>query len=635
MLSTVKQFTNTHANHIVIVAAALFAVVFSALGVWKYIHFGYSGLDLGIINHVFANTLRGDILASFIHPPSYLGDHVTPILFLLLPIYAVAAHPISLIILQTVAIAAAAWPLYRISQRFFTDQPWSIVAPIIFLLHISLHYMAMFEFHFLPLVLPLFFTAFLFYQRRRFIPFIALISLLVLVREDVTLLLLGFSLFIAVDQGRQWLQQWRWWLVPAALAVTWLAIAITISSAFNPTGSYKFLIYYGWLGDSLPGLIVGIFQQPLETLRMLLRLQNWQMLIGLLMPFAFLPVFKPKYWLIALPIIFQYALSSSGGSGVVVTTHYAAPIVAAFTLATIATVHGWYQQPRWGLPKGVIVVLLLVSSLWSIGTIGVRPSRASDTVVADYQQALALVPEDGTVVSGQSLLPHLSQRPQVALLNYIFTGRQQFAATPYTLDTVDALIFDSDTFVNFQLVYESRSRYQPLYVDGAQRLRQLITDHDLQLAGHFGQTLVWRRDVTEPLPLPATVVAAPPTNYFDCRPLPNNRFTCDIQFNQSPDRDYQLLVQQRRGQTVLTETPRALAHGLYLSNELTPSQRLRVVHHITPDAQTTNICIQLVHLQGSQVLDRFSQITPQIRQKNVIQSSCWSIEQGIDQAIDN
>src|SRR3989344_7812119 len=86
------------------IAIALYCALFIFLTLWKYYHFYYDNLDLAIFNNVFFNTLRGNFFAATIHPPTYLGDHFSPFIFLLIPFYALKPGPEILLILETLAI---------------------------------------------------------------------------------------------------------------------------------------------------------------------------------------------------------------------------------------------------------------------------------------------------------------------------------------------------------------------------------------------------------------------------------------------------------------------------------------------------------------------------------------------------
>ena len=98
---------------------AVYIIIFSLISWWKYDLCLYNGLDLAIFNQTFYNTAHGNWFGLTIHPPSYLGDHFTPIILLLLPFYYLGQSPLNLLILQTVFLALGAWPVFKIAQKVF------------------------------------------------------------------------------------------------------------------------------------------------------------------------------------------------------------------------------------------------------------------------------------------------------------------------------------------------------------------------------------------------------------------------------------------------------------------------------------------------------------------------------------
>ena len=82
-MEKLKSFLEKNAGKLLVSAIILYFITFSLICLWKYYNFQYDLLDLAIINQVFLNSAGGDLFASSIHPPSYLGDHFTPILILL------------------------------------------------------------------------------------------------------------------------------------------------------------------------------------------------------------------------------------------------------------------------------------------------------------------------------------------------------------------------------------------------------------------------------------------------------------------------------------------------------------------------------------------------------------------------
>jgi uncharacterized membrane protein len=115
----------THEKKILWTSIAAFVFIFSALGGFKLWFGGYNALDLAIYRQVAANSIHGHWFAMSIHPHSYLGDHVELFFAALFPFYAVAQHPLTLLILQSIAVALAAVPLVAVAGRLL-PKPWPV-----------------------------------------------------------------------------------------------------------------------------------------------------------------------------------------------------------------------------------------------------------------------------------------------------------------------------------------------------------------------------------------------------------------------------------------------------------------------------------------------------------------------------
>src|ERR1700730_4863452 len=102
---------------IVLVLAAVYLFVYGALSVLRHESYHSFGFDLGLFNQTFWNTTQGRPFESTMSqaqpiPHSLLGDHFSPIFFFLMPFYFAFPHPETLLVLQTLALALGAWPIY-------------------------------------------------------------------------------------------------------------------------------------------------------------------------------------------------------------------------------------------------------------------------------------------------------------------------------------------------------------------------------------------------------------------------------------------------------------------------------------------------------------------------------------------
>jgi len=107
--------------YIVVTLALAYFVLYSVLSVLRHTTYHSFGPDLGIFDQVFWNTTHGRFFESTMslsqpEPHSYLADHFSPAYLLLMPAYALIPRPETLLVLQTLFLAAGVWPLYLLTR---------------------------------------------------------------------------------------------------------------------------------------------------------------------------------------------------------------------------------------------------------------------------------------------------------------------------------------------------------------------------------------------------------------------------------------------------------------------------------------------------------------------------------------
>lgn len=473
---------------IVIAAMILYFAVFSYISVWKYQTFQYNAMDLAIINQVFYNSAQGDWFASSIHPENYLGDHVPIILFLLLPIYFLFQSPVTLLILQTAILALTAWPLYLISKKVL-NKNWAIFVSLAWLLNPFVHNINLFEFHFLPFALIFILFAFYFFQVKKFIPFILCALLAMLVREDVALVIFFFSVLAFIEK-----RNIKWIVAPLIGSVIYFLAAMKINSLFAPAENYKFLIYYSWFGQTPLEVLKNFVTQPHVFIAHLLRFQNLEFLLGIFLPFMFIPIIAPLYLILALGIFAQFILGASGTSSLLLSTHYSALILPAVFIAWIFGFKKIISNQAGKISavaiefKNLASIILATTIIYSALALGpllgsLQGLAQNSQILAKTNQkntALNLIPQDASVAATYEFLTNLSTRSNIYSFNYAFLGKQQFLTSNYTLPSdVEYLAIDFDDLLTYDLQYGKNNFYQYQYNDRLNSWHKLLDNFGL------------------------------------------------------------------------------------------------------------------------------------------------------------
>jgi uncharacterized membrane protein len=108
-------------GRIVVAAAVLGGILLGSLSLVRHWTFHSTASDLAVFDQVLWNTIHGRFMESTLSlarcvPHSFFGDHFSPALLLILPLYFVFPHPETLLVVQTVALALGVWPIYLLAR---------------------------------------------------------------------------------------------------------------------------------------------------------------------------------------------------------------------------------------------------------------------------------------------------------------------------------------------------------------------------------------------------------------------------------------------------------------------------------------------------------------------------------------
>lgn len=473
------------------IAIILWTFLFTALGAYKLYNFQYRDFDLAYFTQVFWNTAQGRPFGLTIHPHLSLGDHAEWLILPLAAFFAIVPHPLTLLFLQALALALGAVPLYRLAERRLPRR-WALGAAIGYLLLPFPANAVLFEFHLLPLALPLLLFAADAYDRRAFRSFIIFLVFALLAREDVSLAVLGFSAVALIEKRER-----RWPLTPLLLAAAALLLDWLVIKNFSVGGSYKFSVYYSWLGEN-----------PLALFSQLVSLPALEFLIGLLLPFLLLPLLNPRWLLLSVLPALGIILTGSGGGLLALQMHYAVLVLPGILLASLEglnTLLFWKSRlfpwaPLQGKDRGVLAIVLSIAlafGLWTIGPlqgiIGLAFTEKTPKAAA-ARELIRQIPTNATVAASDGLLTALAKRRKIYALKYIYLGKTQYGAADYSLsEPPDYLALDSDEALVGAVSYPTLAWTQPLYQNGPSRLRKLLAGGKYGLVWQKGPYSLWQK----------------------------------------------------------------------------------------------------------------------------------------------
>jgi uncharacterized membrane protein len=328
------------------VLAALTAAGYSVFALARYHTFQTGSYDLVIFDQAvrsYAHFRPGISIIKGLHNGfgphfSVLGDHWSPILAVLAPLYWVFNGPQTLLVAQAVLFALAIPPLWMYTRRAFGGGQAAVVAAylvsVVYLLSWPIASAVYFNFHEVAFAPVLTAVALERLQAGRLRTALIALAALLLVKEDMGLLVAGIGLYLAAARPRVVPRQR---LVAAALIVAGIADTVVATYVLIPAfgGRSDYYWAYTALGSNAGQALQHLTTHPAGSLELLItpRVKLFTML-WLFGAFCFLPLFSPIS-LAVIPLLLERMLGSVFPNWWVTGFQYNAFLVVVLVCAAV------------------------------------------------------------------------------------------------------------------------------------------------------------------------------------------------------------------------------------------------------------------------------------------------------------
>ncbi len=360
---------------------------------------------------------------------SVLGDHFSPILVVLAPLYWIHDGPRTLLVAQSALLALTVVPLWVFARRrlgvwqaYCAAGVYALAWPVAETLAFDFHEMA-----FVPVL------SILMLERDdagRPWQCAAAAGALLLVKEDMGLLVAGFGIYLLTRRGAR---RRGAAFVAAGLVWTWLAARVFVP-AFGGAADYYWA--YDALGQDLPHAAAHAVTHPWDVVRLLVTPHvKATTMLWLVAPLLLLPLASP-ITLSVLPLLAERMVSSRFGHWWEPRFHYN---VALAALLVAAAVDGAARFRRvradrvW--PVAALLATAAIVPYFAFGRFFERGFYHRDARAGAAAAVIGAVP-DGTIVeAANGVGPWLSRRTRVLL----WDDRPRWA--PWVVADVGTLTF--------------------------------------------------------------------------------------------------------------------------------------------------------------------------------------------------
>ncbi len=336
-----------------------------------------------------------------------MGDHTSFILVGLVPLYWLFPAAGTMFFAQSLAIGAGAVPVFLYARKWLASEAMAFVLAAVYLLHPAVGWTNLENFHpdaFLGVLVGFAIYAAL---ERRWRMYVVFVVLSLLVKEDVSLIIVPLGIWVALRRDRRI----GLLTIVGSLGMMAVAMLLVMRSLIGVPTRNAWRVPFGGPG----GLLRTTFERPGEVVDHLRSDGRpwyvWQMLT----PFAWLMIRAPEVALIGGGVLVTNVVSTFWYQ-YHVQYHYSLVIVPALALGTVYAIGKVREHARRWVVTGLAVVAMYTAFLW-----GPLPFARNDLaywapdhpVAEQLRDILDAVPGDAVVAAHYGVTPHMAHRSEI------------------------------------------------------------------------------------------------------------------------------------------------------------------------------------------------------------------------------
>ncbi len=316
-----------------LVAAGVYFAVFAVLGALQYYAMNISYTDTADWEQMLYNTLHGRFLMSSAFPHMFFGEHVQFVHLFLLPFYAAFPSLLTLMVIETLALASGAIPVYLLAAKRLDSRAGGVAFAAAYLLYPAMQYVNLELVYntFRPeaFAIPALLWA-IYCQdsgRMRGLAVAAFFALASKEEMALPVAMIGVLLLIR--------RRWAWGAALTAVGAAWFAVSVAwVIPHFRHGASHMTLYYQDFRATSVLGVAAEAALHPLHALAVMLQPVKVDYLLLLFVPLGLLPLLSWRMMLVMLPSL-ATALLASREPSFTIYYHYQIALVPPLVMGAV------------------------------------------------------------------------------------------------------------------------------------------------------------------------------------------------------------------------------------------------------------------------------------------------------------
>ncbi|MCH5197565.1 MAG: DUF2079 domain-containing protein [Oscillospiraceae bacterium] len=341
---------------------------------------------------------------------SHFAVHFSPIYYLLLPLYFILPSPCTLLVSQAFIVASAAIPLMLLCRHFKLSDTAALIFVSLLILYPSFMGGCFWYLHENCFLTPLLLWLMYFFEKDRF-GFIAAFALLTLfVKEDAAVYVAVVSLYYIFAK-----KNYKCSATVFLFSVVYFVVVTKCMNAFGEgimsNSRYGNYIYDG---GGLFSVIKAVLQNPAYAVLQIFTQEKLIFMLQMLVGLSFLPfaVKKPSKLLLFIPLVLVNLMTSYSYQFDIGFQYTFGSGALLFYLA-VSNYSDLGENRNKLLCSAVLSSLILFSGGYLKKTSALFEAENNRQTAEIIDEALALIPDDASVLASTFLLANVSQRKEL------------------------------------------------------------------------------------------------------------------------------------------------------------------------------------------------------------------------------
>lgn len=402
------------------ISVAVFVTFFIGLiGVSRYLCFATPNFDFGIFSQMFyylktefvpLTTCERETLLS------HFAVHLSPVYYLLLPVYFIFPSPITLQVSQAIILGSALIPLYLLARHFKLSNKVTVLLMISASFYPALMGGTMYDFHENCFLLPFLLWMLYFAEKDKHALMYIFMCLTFLVKEDAPIYIAFIALYFLFS-GKKKLHG----AVMFFSSVIYFVFAVSYLKAFGlgaMTGRFDNFITDENLG--LVDVIITIFKSPAYFMSQCLSEEKLIFIFFMMIPLGFLPILSKKWsqFILVGPMILINLMSSYEYQHSIHFQYVYGTMAVFFYLSVLNLKDLPRNLKKYISPIAAICSVIIFVFSFSPKLNYIERLRVNHDDYVKIRAALDTIDEDDSVLATTFFIPYLSQRKEVYEIEY-------------------------------------------------------------------------------------------------------------------------------------------------------------------------------------------------------------------------